>query len=47
MQRPWRGASYWLAPHGLFSFAFYRTQYYQPRDSSTYNGPDPASLITS
>lgn len=27
MQRPWRSAAaYWLAPHGLFSLLYYRTQ---------------------
>jgi hypothetical protein len=26
MQRPWRGAAYWLAPSGLLSLLAYRTQ---------------------
>jgi hypothetical protein len=26
VQRPWRGATYWLDPHGLLSLLFYRTQ---------------------
>ena len=26
MQRPWRGAAYWLASHGWFHLHFYRTQ---------------------
>jgi hypothetical protein len=32
MQRPWRGAAYWLASPGLLSLLSYRTQDYQPRD---------------
>jgi hypothetical protein len=31
MQRPWRDAAYWLAPHGLLSLLSYRTQDHQPR----------------
>ena len=31
MQRPWRGAAYWLAHHGLFSLLYYRTQDHQLR----------------
>ena len=30
-QRPWRGAAYWLAPHGLLSLLSYRPQDHQPR----------------
>jgi hypothetical protein len=41
MQRPWRGATYWFAPHGLFSLLSYRTQDHQPRDSTTHNGLGP------
>jgi hypothetical protein len=26
MQRPWRGAAFWLAPHGLLSLLSYRIQ---------------------
>jgi hypothetical protein len=26
MQRPWRGAAYWLALHGLLNWLSYRTQ---------------------
>ena len=26
MQRPWRGAVYWLAPHDLLSLLSYRSQ---------------------
>ena len=32
MQRPWRGATYRFALHGLFSLLSYRTQDHQPRD---------------
>ena len=31
MQRPWRGAAYWLAFHGLLSLLSYRAQDHQPR----------------
>ena len=27
MQKPWRAAAYWLAPHGLLSLLSYRTRY--------------------
>ena len=30
MQRPWRGAGCWLAPHSLLSLLSYRTQDHQP-----------------
>ena len=30
---------YWLASPGLLSLLSYRTQDYQPRDGTTYNGP--------
>jgi hypothetical protein len=46
MQRPWRGAGYWLALHGLFSLLSYRTQDYQPRDDTTHSGLGPLTLIT-
>jgi hypothetical protein len=46
MQRPWRGAAYWLASPGLLSLLSYRTQDYQPRDGTTHNGLGPPSLIT-
>jgi hypothetical protein len=38
MQRPWRSAAYWLAPHGLLSLLSYRTPDYQARDGTTHNG---------
>ena len=44
MQRPWRGAAYWFAPHGLLSLLSYRTQDHQPRDGTTYNGLGPPPL---
>ena len=31
MQRPWRGAAYWLAPYVLLSLLSYRPQNHQPR----------------
>jgi hypothetical protein len=30
MQRPWRGAVHWLAPHGLLSLLSNRTHDHQP-----------------
>jgi hypothetical protein len=39
LQRPWRDAAYWLASLGLLSLLSYRSQYYQPRDGTTHNGP--------
>jgi hypothetical protein len=39
MQRPLRGAAYWLAPPGLLSMLSYRTQDYQSRDGTPKNGP--------
>ncbi|EDL09413.1 mCG147326 [Mus musculus] len=41
MQRPWRDGLYWLVSPGLLSLLSYRTQDYQPRDGTTYNGPSP------
>ena len=46
MQRPWRGAAYWLAPHGLLSLLSYRTQDHQPKDGSTQNGVGSLLSIT-
>jgi hypothetical protein len=46
MQRPGRGAAYWVAPHGLHSLLSYRTQDDQPRDGTTHNGLGPPPLIT-
>ena len=38
MQRPWRGAAYWLVPHGMINLCSYRTQDHQPRDGPSHNG---------
>jgi hypothetical protein len=46
MQKPWRGATCWIASPGLLSLLSYRTQDHQPRDGTTYNGLGPSSLIT-
>jgi hypothetical protein len=39
MQRPWRDVTYWLASPGLLSLLASRTQDYQPKDGTIYNGP--------
>jgi hypothetical protein len=41
VQRPWRTADFWLAPHGLLNLLSYRTQDHQPRDGATHNGLGP------
>jgi hypothetical protein len=41
MQRPWKGASYWLVLHGLPSLLSYRTQDHQPRYGPTHNRLGP------
>jgi hypothetical protein len=41
MQRPWRGAAYWLASPGLLNLLSYRTQDYQPRDGTIHKEPSP------
>ena len=46
MQRPWRGAAYWLTPHGLLSLPSYRTQDFQPRDGTIHNGLGSTTSIT-
>ena len=46
MQRPWRCAAYWLAPHGLLSLLSFRCQDHQPRNGTTHNGPVPPTSIT-
>ena len=46
MQRPWRDAAYWLAPHGSLSLFPYRTQDHLPRDGSTHNDLGHALMIT-
>ena len=46
MQKPWKGAAYWLASPGLLSLLSYRIQDSQPRDGTTHNGPShPWPLI--
>ena len=55
MQRPWKGATYWLAPHDLLSttphdllhLLPYSTLDHQPRDGTTHNrlGPPYRSVI--
>jgi hypothetical protein len=40
MQRSWRDGAYWIvSSSGLFRLLSYRMQDYQPRDSTTHNGP--------
>ncbi|KAM7325014.1 hypothetical protein ACRRTK_015267 [Alexandromys fortis] len=46
MQRPWKGAAYRLAPHGLLNLSPYRTQDHQPRGSPTHNGLSTPPSIT-
>ena len=46
MQRPWKGAAYWLIPHGLFSLLSYRTQDHQPRNGPSHNGLGPLLSVT-
>jgi hypothetical protein len=42
----WRGAAYWLAPHGLLSLLSYRTQDHLLRDGPTDNGLGLPTSIT-
>jgi hypothetical protein len=45
MQRPWRGAAYWLAPHGLLSLlSNRRSQDHQCWSGSIHSEPGPAIL---
>ena len=46
MQRPWRGAAYWLTSPGLLSQVSYRTQDHQPQDGAIHTWQDPPPLIT-
>jgi hypothetical protein len=41
MQRPWRGAAYWLVHHGLLSLLSCRTQDHQPRGGTLHNKLGP------
>jgi hypothetical protein len=45
MQRLWRGAAFWLAPHGLLSLLYYRTQDTSPGMAPVTMGPPHQSLI--
>ena len=47
VQRPRRGAAYWLAPHDLLSLLSYRTQDHQSRHNIIHSGlgPPHQSLI--
>ena len=45
MQRPWRGAACWLAPHDLLSLLSYRTQDHLLRSGNTHGGLDPLTSI--
>ena len=44
IQRPWRGAAYWLDPHDLLSLLSYRSQDHQLRDGTTFNRLGPQSI---
>jgi hypothetical protein len=46
MQRPWRGAAYWLAQHGLLNLLSNRTQAHQPRNGLTHNDQGRSPSIT-
>ena len=46
MQRPWRDAAYWLAPHGLLSLISDSTQNHQPRVDKAHSEPNPATSRT-
>jgi hypothetical protein len=46
MQRPSRGAVYWLAPRGLLNLLSHRAQDHQPRDGTTHNGLGSPPSIT-
>ena len=46
MQRPCRGAIYWVTSHGLFIPPYYRTHDHLSRDSTTHQGLGTPSLIT-
>lgn len=41
MQRPRRGAAFWLGPHSLLSLLSYRTQDHQLRNGTSHNGLGP------
>ena len=39
VQRPWRGAADWLAPHGLLSLLSYKARAHQLRDGTVCRSP--------
>jgi hypothetical protein len=41
MPRSWRGAAYWLIPHGFLSPLSYKTQDHQPRNRTNHNELGP------
>ena len=45
IKAPWRGAAYWLAPHGLLNLLSSRTQNHQPREGTTHKGLRPPMSI--
>lgn len=46
IQRPRRGAAYWLVLHGLHSLLPDRTQAHQSRGGPTHNALGPPSSVT-
>jgi hypothetical protein len=44
MQKPWRDATYGLAPYDLHNLLSYRTYNHQTRDSITHNGLSPPPI---
>jgi hypothetical protein len=46
MQRPWKGAAYWLASHGLLCWLSYSNQDHQPRHGPIHKGLGPQLSIT-
>jgi hypothetical protein len=45
IERPWKGAAYWLARHGWFCLLSYGIQDHRTRDGPTHNGLDPLLSI--
>ena len=45
MQKPQRGAAYWLALHGFLSLLSCRTQDHQLMDGTTHRGLGPSPSI--
>lgn len=44
-QRPWRGALYWLAPHGLLSLLSNTTQDHRQGGGTAHSGLGPLTWI--